>query len=621
MKKINLKQILFIFLFMLFLLLINSNHSFASSQYLNNLNYSVEVNDNGSMNVVETWDIDISQTNTLFKTFKPDSSKYSGISNVKVKYKTNNGYQYLRQINEEMYHVTDGCFYALTNSSGLFEIAWNVGLDNSSDTRTYQISYTVDNVIGKYNDCDELYWQFLGSDFSIDAKQITGTITLPKSIEHINNLRVWGHTKYLNGETKIIDNKSVSFKVDNFESGTYVEIRLAIPSGTVSTSNRTYNTDQLDNIISEETNWANEANSRRDAYYSRQKALKIISIILAVLFALFLIYLCIKNFKKLKELKKVQFKPDMEIKYFRDLPNSNTTPAESVFLTSRYFESFPFFGNVFASTILDLTLKGYLTIDILENNPKKKENILITYTNKEIENLSSDETMILDFIINSQTDKKITLKSFENYVTAHPSKISKLQSDFHSEVKKQQVSKGNFVEEKHKELNKYTLYLTFYIAILFFTWMIPGVNILIIINLVLTIKITKSINIFTQEAVNESARWKGLKKYMEDFSLLKEKEVPELVIWEHFLVYATAFGIADKVIKQLSIVYPNFQSSDVFTSGSYMYLMANSNFANTFSNSIASSINTSYSSGSGAGGGFSGGGGGGRWSVVGGGGR
>ncbi len=38
---------------------------------------------------------------------------------------------------------------------------------------------------------------------------------------------------------------------------------------------------------------------------------------------------------------------------------------------------------------------------------------------------------------------------------------------------------------------------------------------------------------------------------MEEFSLLKEKEIPHLVLWEKFLVYATAFGIADKVIKQL----------------------------------------------------------------------
>ena len=36
-------------------------------------------NSDGSMDVVETWNIDISDTNTLFKTFKRDSTKYTNI--------------------------------------------------------------------------------------------------------------------------------------------------------------------------------------------------------------------------------------------------------------------------------------------------------------------------------------------------------------------------------------------------------------------------------------------------------------------------------------------------------------------------------------------------------------
>lgn len=43
---------------------------------------------------------------------------------------------------------------------------------------------------------------------------------------------------------------------------------------------------------------------------------------------------------------------------------------------------------------------------------------------------------------------------------------------------------------------------------------------------------------------------------MQEFSLLKEKEIPSLVIWEKYLVYATAFGIAEKVIQQMKVNYP-----------------------------------------------------------------
>ena len=96
--------------------------------------------------------------------------------------------------------------------------------------------------------------------------------------------------------------------------------------------------------------------------------------------------------------------------------------------------------------------------------------------------------------------------------------------------------------------------------------------------------------------------------------MIDKREVPELIIWEKYLVYATAFGIADKVIKQLKIVYPNF---DEITQGvntyTYMNIMMHTNFSTSFSNSISSSISSAtYSSGSGSGGGFSGGGGFGR---------
>ena len=48
---------------------------------------------------------------------------------------------------------------------------------------------------------------------------------------------------------------------------------------------------------------------------------------------------------------------------------------------------------------------------------------------------------------------------------------------------------------------------------------------------------------------------------MEEISLLKDKEVPALAIWEKYLVFATAFGISDKVLKQLKVIYPEMTST------------------------------------------------------------
>lgn len=96
---------------------------------------------------------------------------------------------------------------------------------------------------------------------------------------------------------------------------------------------------------------------------------------------------------------------------------------------------------------------------------------------------------------------------------------------------------------------------------------------------------------------------------MQEFSLLKEKQVPDLVIWEKFLVYATVFGIADKVIKQLKIVYPNMEEISCINNYTYLYFMMHTNFSTSFSNAVSTSMTSSYSSSTGGGGGFSGGGG------------
>ena len=105
---------------------------------------------------------------------------------------------------------------------------------------------------------------------------------------------------------------------------------------------------------------------------------------------------------------------------------------------------------------------------------------------------------------------------------------------------------------------------------------------------------------------------------MEEFSLLKEREVPELALWEQFMVYATAFGIAKKVMKQLKEVYPELVDKDLASQYAVMNAV-DSGIGDTISSSVASSVASiaasSNSSGYGGGGGFSGGGGGGgrRW--------
>lgn len=580
----------------------------SSSLYLDKLKFDVTVNEDGSMDVVETWDIDISHVNTLYKTFKMDDDKFTSIKNVRVKDITGN--REFTQIDEEMYHVTENCYYGLINSKGNFEIAWGVGLDNRYATRTYEISYTVVDAIGKYNDYAELYWQFIGEDFEVDADKITGTITLPSNAESEEDIKVWGHTENLNGEIYVTDTDKIKFQLENFDAGRYVEVRVLFPTEMIESTGRVYNEDRYDDVIKEETKWANQANLRRQ--WEEIKDEVVATFVIFVILALCIIFIekAVKYGKKLSSIKK--FVPEQKLDYFRDLPEKDTTPGEAVYILKEPYNAFSrHFGKIFSATLLDLKLKDYIDLRV-EKTDKNKDKIYLKKLKESDSNLKSDERRILDFAYKAFGKKtEVEMKTLEQYIEKHPAGVEALINGCLKAIESQLKESKMFDKKQKEEFSNYAglsgVYYVFAIVTLF--WAFP-LAIILLINGLICGSIKKRANVLTQKGVDSKEKWKGLKKYMEDFSLLNEKEIPAIEVWEHYLVYATAFGIADKVLKQLKTIYPNIDELDSIHTSTYMYFMYHSNFETSFSSSISSSISSSYSSATGGGGGFSGGG---RW--------
>ena len=605
------KKIIFILIFAIIILLGLTTKSNASL-YLNNLDFYAEIDTNGNMNVTETWNIRISNTNTLYKTFDLDENKYSGITNVQV---SEVGRGDFTETDEWAYHLTKDYYFGGINDDGKFEISFGVGLDDSTATNTYKINYTVVDAIKKYDDCAELYWQFLGSDATVDASKITGTIKLPSEADSKEDIRVWGHVETLNGEIYVTSTDTVEFSVDNYISGNYVEVRIAMPSEMIETAERTYNKNVLPSIIEEETEWANEANARRERKQRNEKIIKTVIIVVMVIIGIILLRQTVKYIKILKNTKKLI--PTEKYEYFREKPDKNSTPADALFLYNNGVNvASTAFGNVFSATLLNLSLKGYFKIKV-EQNEKGKKETLIYKTKKDIEDLQYEEERIARFVKNAIDSKeKITIKELQKYIRNHASSVSSLIEKTGIETKNKNKMTENFDEEKSKEKSKYIGIAIVYFAVAMFCIAFLPVAILLIINAILALMINGKLSNLTQKGIDEREKWKGLKKYMEDFSLLNEKEIPALEVWEEYLVYATVFGIADKVIKQLKMVYPQIDEMDDFNTASYIYLMSHTNFNSSFSKAINSSISSTMSSGSGGGGGFSGGGGGGRWPEV-----
>ena len=623
----KLKKILTGFIITITLILLNATSSEASL-HLKNLDFTAQINEDGSMDVVETWDINISETNTLYKTFKIDKTKYSGISNVFVQDITSGTNKNFKKSDIWKYHLDKGHYFGGINNNNEYEIAWGVSIDTTT-RKQYLIRYTVKDVIKKYNDCAELYWQFVGSDFEVSADSITGIIKLPNKVSNKDELKVWGHTEYLNGEIYVTDLDIVEFNVNKYKSGNFVEVRIAMPTYVMSKLENTSNINKIDSIIEQETKWANEANARRDRRNKNFKLLILATILvntsIGIMFS--------KKIKKNKQFleKNPNILPEQQLEYYRELPDKEETPLEAVFILKTGYKQ-SCLPNVFSATILNFALKGYVRIE------QEGKTIKILLNKIKTDELTRDEKKVLEILRAASNNNELTMAELEKYIKNYPSKLMNLNSTFEKVSKTQASEKGKFDTNR---FNKQIVYAEKNVGYIFLLIIIITASIftigyayknvqsmliictiislaffivVTIINLILNIKITTSFNGFTQKGINEQEQWKAFKKYMEDFSYLNEKEVPELVLWEKYLVFATAFGIADKVLKQLKVKYPELNDPDTIHSMILFNSMYNSNGFNTkFINSINTSTSrmysSTYSSGSGSGGGFSGGGG------------
>lgn len=65
-----------------------------------------------------------------------------------------------------------------------------------------------------------------------------------------------------------------------------------------------------------------------------------------------------------------------------------------------------------------------------------------------------------------------------------------------------------------------------------------------------------------KERLDEVRQVFGLKKFLKEFSLIDERHVQEVSLWKDYMIYATLFGIADQVIKDMKAINPEYFNMD-----------------------------------------------------------
>ena len=480
---------------------------------------------------------------------------------------------------------------------------------SSNNFQTVHYSYDITDAVVQYNDMSEIYYNFIGNGIETDVDEFNLDIYLPKSI-NMDDVKYYPHTyaTKLEDIQVMLDSASncISFNIRNIPSGKPVDARIVFPNTVLINCTKKYNNDYDFNSLYKIENSMSLGNTR---YFIHITINIILGVLLVTLCTIFLTYGIIKSKKFRTTVKNVN--------YFRDIPKHLNLLEYQALLPSKATDALS--SNLIIATILDLTNRKILNMETKKGANKKYEYNVSINKNVDFTKLYPYEKQILSLIFSDQISTNFN-------ASAYTEKTLELNARF-KEISKnrklvQQISKASSkklidtkkIYEKVKTsliLNFIILIVTLLIVFLFNTLVMNPDKALGIVEFIMSSVFTAFLTFIvviilddlykipTDKYAQDQKELLGLWKYLKDYSLIKDRYPIELSIWNEYLVFASLFGIADKVAKEFKeeLIKAGYSDDKIYLT--YPVLCMSS-----YSSSFATSINSSTAySGSGSGGG------------------
>jgi len=527
----------------------------------------------------------------------------------------------------------------------------------------FEVVYEMYNASLRYNDASEFYVSLYSEETIKHLKSVKGQILFPMDImpgEGNYNAFTYGTSAnsfpFTESTTLNPGYHTFSFELDQSQLrfrpyNQYIEFAL-IAHGEdrhIFTQhadlNTYYNTDKLSEIMQAQADY--EALSKT---YRTAKLVVLLSLSATVALVLFAIYLY--NDRTIK--KGLFLKPATNIDLYREIP-SELDPCFAATLVHIKNRKSGKISDGYSAVMLSLVQKGYIDLQkISKTDPEwtsNNVNIIVKYDPRKpqdedsqdralsasmqetLKPLSPTEELYYNLILRHARNGLLSLDRLQESVAEDYSHTCSFVMSVKAAIKSIGARLGYF------QIRDYRIHLS-NVRVFAVVPVVLGCLIMLVGNLisfqtrmdlaygaffilgaglfaaaVYLIKVSGDYILFTQEGVDEYAKWRGLYKFLKSNTLMDERTVLELAIWEYYLVYATAFGISKKVIKALSIRCPNAAMSPVL-GNPYFRTRYFYSSGRRFRYATRSASVTSHSGGSG---GWSGGSGG--WGGYGGSGR
>ena len=446
------------------------------------------------------------------------------------------------------------------------EICWG---QSEHGNKEYIVTYKITDFVVELEDCQMTYWTLIPHDFSTAVKKAKVTISADDRFER--DMPVWGYGDK-GGICRVENGKVVMESNDSIRTKEYMTLLIKYPKDTFSLSDTSYKMYNFDHYLE-------MAEQDADHYERSDK----ISLIIGMLFAFgyfgFMILVIIVS---IPEGKKRNAKENLviegkklpsDIEYFRDIPCKDDL-LRAYFISCQYgitTDKTAVIGAVILKWIKQGVVKLLTEID----GKELKKGDYALDLRIEHGDLPQYEQKLFGMMYEASKDGILEKKEFEKWCRGTTKLIQWFKDVNKSEFKRIKEEGLATCQEKKSLWVKYDAYVP------------------------------------TQELKNVAIQLKGLKKYLEDYTLIKDREAIEVHLFEDYLIYAQLFGIAKKVADQFKKLYPDMVANSCYGSYDTYTWIHISTYNNMYSARSYSSGGGGFSSGGGGGGSFGGGGGGG----------
>lgn len=539
------------------------NKDVFESIEINRFEAVVVVNDDQSINVIETWEMTYDQGYSVrFRDIDfaiPDEYNPNGVeefnfsmlpvfddseasvavykNNANITSQIDIGYSFNGDYDELGYPVdcephSSFCESIFTGFNSQFRLQNNV---------KFVYSYKIENAVVDYTDTADLNWSLFGvTESSVNSGVIQ--IILPDNSLSKNDLNAYSHMSH--SDVTILSNNTIRIDFEDLDRDSEAGFRVLMPNAIFSTDGNIATGDWKNSIIELENDLYDDfqREERIERYY-KYTPFVLVAVMAFIAYALQLFVFRVKKTTL-----------DQDVTY----PPTNISPAVVNYLLNKGL----FKKEVITATLLDLCRRGY--VEIIDENKNDDEVVFQIKNSLPVADLMGHEQALMHWLFG----KDLRIDKVSSVTLEARAKGATDVSDFYNNYRnfvilvENQGKKHNFFNDT---LDKRKIY-SYMFAIIPLVYMIYSIGISGIYNLDMFLPVTFSLTtiillyyfISTRSKLtkvgNEAyTKWTAYKKHVVSTKSYDHVDMEDVDYLDELLVFATLFGKADKVMDQLSI--------------------------------------------------------------------